>query len=375
MEMNPFQFGGLVDKPYFINRSKELSDIKSSLAGGQNLMIYAPRRYGKTSLIKKVAREMESDGHPVIYLDFFKIFSKARFIELYVQAILSKKKGGFEQALRWFKKQVNGLIPTVSLNQEGQPVFGVGYLSGKPVSNDILEILALPAGLFKGKQVVVIFDEFQEIMRLNGESFEKEIRSVIQEQLGVSYVFMGSKSHMMLDLFNQKDRAFYQSSKLYPIGKIPEAEMRQFISQRFDQTGIHVDESIIDLILKWSDNIPYYVQFLAAELYSFCAPSGPVALADLTKVMELILDRQTDFYTGLIEQTSSYQKSVLRALCSDFPEIFSMAVSDQFGLSSPSSTQAAIQALIRLGIIEKLAGDVVFSDPFFKKYLILRYFI
>ena len=99
MEMNPFQFGGLVDDPYFINRSRELSDIKTSLVHGQNLMIYAPRRYGKTSLIKKVAREMESNGHPVIYLDFFRIFSKARFVELFAQSILTKKTGGFEKAL------------------------------------------------------------------------------------------------------------------------------------------------------------------------------------------------------------------------------------------------------------------------------------
>ena len=375
MEMNPFQFGGLVDEPYFINREKELSDIKTSLVQGQNLMIYAPRRYGKTSLIKKVARELQVDGHPVIYLDFFRIFSKARFVELYAQAILSKQSGGFEKALKWFKKQVNGLIPTVSLNQEGQPVFGIGYLSGKPLSNDILEILALPSGLFRGKQVVVIFDEFQEIARLNGESFEKEIRSVIQEQTRVSYVFMGSKSHMMLDLFNQKDRAFYQSAKLYPIGKIAAEEMRKFIRQRFDHAGINLHEAIVDVILTWSDNIPYYVQFLSAELYAYCASAGTVPLTAPEQVMELILDRQTDFYTGLLEQTSSYQKSVLRAICSGSPEIYSKSVSDQFALSSTSSTQAALDALIRMGIIEKQSGSVQFSDPFFKKYLISRYFV
>ncbi len=373
--MNPFQFGGLVDDPYFINRTKELSDIQDSLSQGQNLMIYAPRRYGKTSLIRKVAREMESNGHPVIYLDFFKIFSKARFVELYAQAILSRQTGGFEKALKWFRKQVKGLVPTVSLNQEGEPVFSIGYLAGKPGSNDILDILALPVGLFKDKQVIVIFDEFQEIARLNGESFEKEIRSVIQEQSMVSYVFMGSKSHIMLDLFNQRDRAFYQSAKLYPIGKIPVAEMRNFIRQRFALSGINLDETIIDLIVTWSDNIPYYVQFLSAELYSFCARSGTVAMKDPALVMELILDRQTDFYTGLLEQTSSYQKSVLRAISSDVPEIFSMSASDLFELSSPSSTQAAIQTLMRLGIIEKQGGSVEFSDPFFKKYLIARYFL
>ena len=372
--MNPFQFGGLVKYPYFIDREREQAEIRASLLQGQNLVVYAPRRYGKTSLMKKIALDLEKEGHPVIYIDFFRIYSKARFVELFVQAIFARQKGGVQKSLQWFRKQVRGLVPNVSLSPEGQPVIGINYISGKPDSNDILEVLALPEKLYKDKQVVVIFDEFQEISRLNGDSFEKEIRSVIQEQTKVSYVFMGSKTHMMLDLFSQKERAFYQSAKLYPIGKIAEPIMREFISQRFKQAGLPVDIAFIDRILTASENIPYYVQFFSAELFSLCSYSGHVSAEDPERVMDMILDRQTDYYTELIEQTSTYQKSVLRAVCAGDREIYSKSTSDQFALSSSSSTQTAMQALVRQGIIEKQGVNYEFSDPFFKQYLKTRFF-
>ncbi|MEA1876838.1 MAG: ATP-binding protein [Bacteroidota bacterium] len=374
MKTNPFQFGGLVDDPYFIDRKEELSEIKISLAHGQNMVIYAPRRYGKTSLIKRVAREMEANGHPVVYLDFFRVYSKLRFIELYSQIILSKQTGGIETALKWFKSQVSGLTPTVSLNQDGEPVFGIGYLQGRPTSEDIIQILKLPEKLYSGKQVVVIFDEFQEIAQLNGESFEKEIRSVTQEQNNVSYVFMGSKTHMILDMFNQKERAFYQSSKLYPLGKIPVIEIKLFITKGFLQSELTLNDDILGLILDWTENIPYYVQFLAAELFTWSQGSDQISEEDLILVMERILNRQNDYYTELMDKISSNQKNVLRALSEQKTEILSKSIADQYFLSSPSSTQRALSGMMKLGVIEKQGSTYTFSDPFFKKYLVSRYY-
>lgn len=373
MKTNPFQFGGLVDDPYFIDRKEELSEIKISLAQGQNMVIYAPRRYGKTSLIKRVAREMEANGHPVVYLDFFRVYSKSRFIELYSQIILSKQTGGIEKALKWFKAQVTGLTPTVSLNQDGEPVFGIGYLQRKPTSEDIIQILKLPEKLYSGRQVVVIFDEFQEIIRLNGESFEKEIRSVTQEQSHVSYVFMGSKTHLMLDMFSQKERAFYQSAKLYPLGKIPLVEMSKFITQGFLQSGLILKDDILALIFDLTENIPYYVQFLAAELFTWSQDSDQISEKDLMLVMECILNRQNDFYTELMDRISSNQKKVLRALSDQKTEILSKSVADQYFLSAPSSTQRALSGMMKPGVIEKQGSAYTFSDPFFRKYLVSRY--
>ena len=56
------------------------------------------------------------------------------------------------------------------------------------------EIMNLPQKLAeKGYVVCVVFDEFQEIIRLNGNDFQRELRSVIQHHSNVSNIFCGSK--------------------------------------------------------------------------------------------------------------------------------------------------------------------------------------
>lgn len=65
---NPFRYGTVVDDPYFINRVKELAEVKQSLLSGQNLIIYSPRRYGKTSLIKKVLKGFAAEGYHCVFI-------------------------------------------------------------------------------------------------------------------------------------------------------------------------------------------------------------------------------------------------------------------------------------------------------------------
>ena len=53
----------------FINRKKELAEISSGIALGQSFIIIAPRRYGKTTLIKKIAKDRNVNKNE-IYMKF-----------------------------------------------------------------------------------------------------------------------------------------------------------------------------------------------------------------------------------------------------------------------------------------------------------------
>ncbi len=64
--MNPFKFGTVVDEPYFINRKEELAKIDSLIRSENHLLIISPRRYGKTSLIRKALKE---SGRRYLFLD------------------------------------------------------------------------------------------------------------------------------------------------------------------------------------------------------------------------------------------------------------------------------------------------------------------
>jgi len=90
---------------------------------------------------------------------------------------------------------------------------------------------------------------------------------------------------------------------------------------------------------------------------------------DIDRAIKNILSSQTDYYFELFGKLSQYQKKLLLALKENGNEVFSKNYSDKFDLSSASSTQRALNKLIFEGIVEKENNRIVFSDPFFKRFL------
>lgn len=115
---NPFRYGIVVDDPYFIDREKEMAEIRLDLVSGNNLIITSPRRYGKTSLVLKVINQLEQEGYPVIYLDFFRIPDLKQFMDIYASQIL-KKQSGIKKSLGDFQKWIRGIRPAVSIDHAG----------------------------------------------------------------------------------------------------------------------------------------------------------------------------------------------------------------------------------------------------------------
>src|ERR1700737_5562630 len=62
---NPFRFGRIVSGDAFTDREADLLVLERELSGGQNILIEAPRRFGKTSLILEGKRRLEASGIPV----------------------------------------------------------------------------------------------------------------------------------------------------------------------------------------------------------------------------------------------------------------------------------------------------------------------
>ena len=214
----------------------------------------------------------------------------------------------------------------------------------KEQNNTLEDVLNLPleyAEKFK-KKVIVVFDEFQEINKLNGDNFEKELRSLIQFHQNVTYLFLGSKTHLLLNMFRDKNRAFYNIGKFMKLGKISDSEYRKFIISNFQKFGISILESQINYMLEVTEGIPFYVQFLSSELWQYVITvKNRVENKDIERAIQNILSSQTDYYFELFGKLSQYQKKLLLALKENGKEVFSKNYSDKFGLSSASSTQRA----------------------------------
>jgi uncharacterized protein len=366
MNTNPFKYGGVVSDPYFIDRVEETKQLTGFLAASQNIILYSPRRYGKTSLMMKVATELKKQGIHVIYFDLFLANSRERFLELYYQSIL-KSVPSWEKIIR----KVSGLLkasrPVVIMDQSGLPSVTLDF-DRRLHSQYFAEVVDLPEKLAGKERWVVIFDEFQEISRLNGLDFEKELRAVIQHHKNVNYVMMGSKKHLLLGMVTRRDRAFYNFGKLVNLEKIREAEWIRSISAKMQGSGIRFGEEKITDLITIAENIPYYVQYLASEVWEL-ATGSHVDGDMLDLAVTRLINNQADYYITLWSNLSVQQQNTLRALATENSKVFSKDFIDRHRLGTPSGVQSAINVLLNDGILDFHNDEYIFEDPFFRQWL------
>src|SRR6201996_7243193 len=86
--INPFRFGDLALDDAFTDRVDDLTDLTADIRNGQNVVIFAPRRYGKSSLIWRAAQQLVGSGDVLVaQLDVMRATTKERFAEKLATAI------------------------------------------------------------------------------------------------------------------------------------------------------------------------------------------------------------------------------------------------------------------------------------------------
>ncbi len=366
---NPFKYGESVTGESFANREKEILDIKESIKSAQNIFIYSFRRMGKTSLIKTVLREISGDRSVIpIYVDLQRAPTVGQFVEVYSTAIsrafLSRKEhlkkiGGF------FKM----IIPSFELDGTGS--WKVSFDFSRTTSGlekALEEIYELPRKIARqyNKRVVVVFDEFQEISQYNGTAFENKLRSFIQHHSEVCYVFMGSKTHIILEMFQDPRRAFYQSARIYPLPLIGEEALVEFIIDRFAFTGRRINRDIAGKIVRMSKQSPYHIQMLCSRIW-LISTTG-IKEEDIESGLSEIMREQNELFFSWYDSSSLHQRAVLIAL-SQARRVFSQDTRLNFSLGSSSTVQASLKALGKANLVIKEDGRYRIFDPFFEIWL------
>ena len=370
---NPFIYGTVVTGQNFTNRIKETNELIDDIKSGQNIFLFSPRRYGKTSLIKVIQNKLEKENFITIYIDFYRVYSKLRFIELYSRIIAKKIDTKLDSVINFFKNNIKNIVPSISFDNFGNPVFKIEFPRNKNNEDYILEeILQLPCKLAKkkSKKIVVIFDEFQEINNINGDSFEKELRASIQHHENISYIFMGSKTHILQNMFTNKNRALYKIGKIFPLKKIPAPELIKFILKKFKAGSYIINKKIAESICNITLNHPYYTQMLCHEVWEVSIDSKLVNNDSVQFAIDKILNNQSELYIKIWETLSLNQKALLNAfLRSGIRGIYSQKYIETNQLSSVSTIQRSVKSLIEKGVIEKYEDKYQFTDIFFKYWL------
>lgn len=345
---NPFKFGVVVKGADFCDRQMEMAEIESDIASGINITIISPRRYGKTSLILNLFDRLE--GIESVYIDLMGITSINDFLDVYAHAFL-EKIGGMQRFFELAKKIIPG-IEKMELN------FGpVGVdLRVSPTIRNVEEIISIPERL--GSKVVVAFDEFQEITNVKEIDLLSVFRKKAQMFKNTTFIFAGSRRHVMNDIFSNPEKPFYRFSKVYNLEPLGKSETIGFLRHKFNSTieEVQIGSDLLEHIYEVSNGHPYYVQYISHMIWNIAMESGKLELEDVERAANKVLQSERSMYEMLWDSLSSNQKAVLKNIAYDIsPYELNM---------SAGSVKTALDKLVKMDIIQKGEKRYELVDPF-----------
>ena len=368
---NPFKYGVVVSGNDFADREKELKELVGKLKENVRIFLVAPRRYGKTSLIKNALEKIEKRGLLTAYVDLYWVTSSKEFFEFYVSSLLRGSKSITKRALSIVRDFLPRLRPRLSFDQDGRVEFTLDISRHQPVEA-AEEVFNLPEQIAKaqGKRFVVVLDEFQEILKLDGEGLERQIRAAIQHHSNVSYLFAGSKSHMLIDMVSDQTRPFYQMGTLMTLDKIPREEFRSFIESKFIKSGKSISPSALNRILNESDNVPHYVQLLSFNLWDHFQGVSSIEDAHVEEALRITLRGQEPAYLTLWEGFTRHQRKTAKAVAALKGRLLTAKETIRhFNLESASNVAKSLKSLISKGVLRIEEGAYVFEDVFFGRWV------
>jgi hypothetical protein len=220
-------------------------------------------------------------------------------------------------------------------------------------------------------QMAICLDEFQQITQFNGTSVEGALRSAVQQQRKVGYVFAGSQPSLMKQMLAPR-RPFHKSGPSYFLEKIPRTDWERFIRVQFRERDRTLTADALEHLFSVSDLIPYDVQRIAHELWDYAELGNLKTLdrGDVDRVVHQLAASQSDYYERVWEQLTQRQRAVLQALAArGTSALYSEAVRTEYRLGPASSVRTALASLDGQDLIDRYKGSYFFVDPIFAVWI------
>jgi hypothetical protein len=266
------------------------------------------------------------------------------------------------------------IAPTISVDAESGDLsfsFDAAYsASAEDVGATLERLLQLPGQLAadRGRQVVLVFDEFQEVLDIDPR-LPRLMRSVFQEQPDVSHLYLGSRKHMMRRLFSDEQEPFWRSAKQLELDVIAPELFVGHLRERFAQTGRTIDDAAIDGLLAVTGGHPYATQELAYFLWAEVPRRRRATVEHLDVALTKALRSEHAHFSLLWERASSGQRRLLQALAREPGHPLSGPYRARHGLPAASSVQRALEALERDEVVARRGGLARITEPFLKEWL------
>jgi DNA-binding transcriptional ArsR family regulator len=364
-----------------IGRGADVREIASTLAGGSSVILAGARRTGKTSVCDAVLGRLHRRGYYTVSIDLFRIATTAEFAESLVAATLSNRSA-LRRALHQTRRagrfvadalQTSAVLKSkAQLGEELEIAFSPGLAARDPVRY-LDYALALPARIAAAdhKEVIVFFDEFQEIASPqqpygDPDRLTKRMRAIFQRSTGVSYLFAGSLEHLMRDLFTPSQRALHQFGGFHDLRPIDRETWEAGLAERFAADDCILQPGALSRIVDYGELHPRTTMLIAQKSHltsiELDTRRVDVPLIDQGLLTALAADRAVHEQT--VERIRRLHK--LGLVVAE-----RLARGEQVYPQMPrGAVRRALEALRDAAIIESRGrGDWRFASPLLRRYL------
>ena len=375
METFPFIYGKIAETQDFTDRENESKHLAQNFFSLVNTIIISPRRWGKSSLVKKVAEQLMSDSKEirVCLLDAFNVRDENEFYIHFAQSVVKATSNRWEEWVENAKTFLSRLSPKISFSSDSQAEisFGIEWEELKKNPDEIINLAEIIAKVKKIK-IVVCIDEFQNIGNFEDSvAFQRKLRAHWQHHQNVAYCLYGSKRHMLLDIFSNPEMPFYKFGDIMLLEKIDTKTWGKFIQKRFKDTGKSITKKQAEYLAEQVENHSYYVQQLAQQVWLRTKTVCSISIIDNS--LQSIKNQLSLLFVGLAETLTTTQLYFLRAII-DGETVFGQENLKKYRLGTSANIIRIKDALLSKEIIDITAKNIEIQDPVFKLWLKEEYF-
>lgn len=365
---NPFLIASYHSPEFFCDREAETATILNALHNGRNITLIAPRRMGKTGLIRHAffhLKEQESDI-VTLYMDIYSTQSMGDFVRLFANTVLGKLDTAPQKALSRIGQFIRSCRPIFTFDElTGVPKVMID-VAPKEEENTLKEIFDYLGS--SEKRCYIAIDEFQQIAEYPEKGIEALLRSYIQFLPNVNFIFAGSKQHLMQEMFTSSKRPFYQSTQLLTIEPIGRDAYVRFANRYFADRNIQLPHEVFNAIYDKFDGHTWYIQSLLNRLYGYNRDVNMELMADATKQ---IVSEQSYSYANLLKGYSAGHVRLLKAIAREgcVKELQAGDFISRHRLRAASSVSASLKKLLDNELVYQTPYGYIIYDRFMGDWL------
>ncbi len=368
---NPFVTKGYAGPEYFCDRVSETEQLVDLTVNGNNIALISPRRVGKTDLIHHcLSQPRIKDHYYTFYIDIYATTSIRDFVNVFGRAILEELKPKGKVVWEGFLSILRSLRSEITYDINNVPTWSVGLGDIEHPETTLDEIFYYLS--HADKPCLVAIDEFQQIVSYSdAPTIEATLRTYIQKCVNATFIFAGSKRHLMGEIFTSSVRPFYQSVMIMNLAPIPQDKYTDFALRQFERYEKRIERAAVEDVYNRFDGITSCIQRVLNVLFLKTAKGQVCTLEAVDNAVEYILDMFNETYSDLLEKLPYKQREVFISIAREGKAkgITGKTFIKKYRLQTVSVVNAAIRGLLEKDLVTEDKGTYTVYDPFFAYWL------